>query len=298
MSSPQFDAQPGILAPVPQAGRFLSYALLGSASQAGAALQAVRDTCDPDYLVLGVGQSLALALGHEIPGLRPFPTHVLAGVELPSTPSALWCWLSGSDAGDVLHAARKLEALLLPVFSVIHRVEAFKHGSGRDLTGYEDGTENPQDEAAIVAAVVTGEGEGFDGGSYVAVQQWRHDFAKFDAMSPQAQDHSVGRRKSDNEELDDAPASAHVKRTAQESFTPEAFVVRRSMPWAEAGEAGLVFVAFGHSLDAFEAQLKRMVGAEDGIVDALFSFTRPMTGAYFWCPPLRAGRLDLSALGL
>ena len=50
---------------------------------------------------------------------------------------------------------------------------------------------------------------------------------------------------SDNEELEDAPESAHVKRTAQEDFEPEAFVVRRSMPWADATSEGLEFVAFG-----------------------------------------------------
>lgn len=70
------------------------------------------------------------------------------------------------------------------------------------------------------------------------------------------------------------------------------------MPWADGARAGLVFVAFGKSLDAFEAQLRRMVGAEDGVVDALFKFTRPISGSYFWCPPMRNGRLDLRALGL
>jgi putative iron-dependent peroxidase len=90
----------------------------------------------------------------------------------------------------------------------------------------------------------------------------------------------------------------HVKRTALESFQPEAFVVRRSMPWADAMRAGLMFVAFGATLDAFEAQLRRMAGIEDGITDALFKFTRPVTGAYFWCPGMRRGRLDLAPLGL
>jgi putative iron-dependent peroxidase len=56
-------------------------------------------------------------------------------------------------------------------------------------------------------------------------------------------------------------------------------------------------VAFGKSFDAFEARLNRMVGGEDGVADALFRFTRPMTGAYFWCPPVVDGRLDLTALG-
>jgi putative iron-dependent peroxidase len=44
--------------------------------------------------------------------------------------------------------------------------------------------------------------------------------------------------------------------------------------------------------------MKRMAGAEDRIVDALFTFTRPVTGAYFWCPPMRGKKLDLRALGL
>jgi putative iron-dependent peroxidase len=112
-------------------------------------------------------------------------------------------------------------------------VDGFQYDTGRDLTGFEDGTENPQGEKAIAAGIVQGKGEGLDGSSFVAVQQWVHDFARFEALSPKQQDESVGRRKSDNEELPGAPPSAHVKRTAQESFDPEAFVLRRSMPWAD-----------------------------------------------------------------
>ena len=70
------------------------------------------------------------------------------------------------------------------------------------------------------------------------------------------------------------------------------------MPWAEGNDGGLMFVAFGKSFDAFEAQLKRMTGGEDGVVDALFGFTQPVSGAYFWCPAMKDGKLDLSLLGL
>jgi putative iron-dependent peroxidase len=59
-----------------------------------------------------------------------------------------------------------------------------------------------------------------------------------------------------------------------------------------------MFVAFGKSFAAYEALLRRMTGADDGIVDALFSFTRPVSGAYFWCPPMLNGRLDLRAAGV
>ena len=59
-----------------------------------------------------------------------------------------------------------------------------------------------------------------------------------------------------------------------------------------------MFVAFGKSFDAFEMQMRRMAGQEDGITDALFLISKPITGAFFWCPPLRDGRLDLRLLGL
>jgi len=67
---------------------------------------------------------------------------------------------------------------------------------------------------------------------------------------------------------------------------------------AEGAGEGFEFVAFGASLDAFEVQLTRMSGLEDGTVDALFRFSRPVTGAYFWCPPVKDGQLNLAAVGL
>jgi len=220
------------------------------------------------------------------------------GIEVPSTPAALWCWLRGDDRGELVHRGRAIESVLAPAFKAQGLIDAFQYDASRDLTGYEDGTENPTGDEAVDAAVVNGQGAGLDGGSFVAVQQWQHDLDRFAAMPRDEQDATFGRRREDNEEIDDAPISAHVKRTAQESFEPEAFVVRRSMPWAEGARAGLVFVAFGRSLDAFEVQMRRMVGADDGVTDALFRFTRPLTGAAFWCPPVTsAGRLDLRALG-
>jgi putative iron-dependent peroxidase len=74
------------------------------------------------------------------------------------------------------------------------------------------------------------------------------------------------------------------------------------MPWAMSNKAGLMYVAFGCSFDAFEAQMRRMAGLEDGVTDALFRFSKPVNGAYFWCPPVRLDtqgtRLDLRQLGL
>ena len=283
--------QPGILLPLPPLSRYLALSLEPD-SDVAAGLAALRDLVDGEQTVAGIGQAPLSALGRKAPGLKPFPPLSGHGVDIPSTPAALWLWLRGDDRGELLHRSRHIEEALAPVFRLQDARDGFKHDGGRDLTGYEDGTENPEGEAAVAAAI------GPDGASLVAVQRWVHDFSRFEAMPRAEQDDCIGRRRSDNEELADAPASAHVKRTAQESFSPEAFLLRRSMPWAEGMEAGLMFVAFGHSLDAFQAQMRRMIGLEDGVVDALFRFTRPVTGAYFWCPGMENARLDLSAAGL
>jgi putative iron-dependent peroxidase len=290
-------AQKGILAPVPKQARYLSFTITPEENPAGS----LRNLCklaDGDKTVVGLGQSLVRALGREVRGLEVFPSYTGAVFQAPSTPAVLWCWLRGDDRGELVHRARAIVKSVAPVLQLQHTIDGFRYKSGFDLSGYEDGTENPKGAAAVKAAVSAGQGTGLDGGSFVAVQQWVHKLDVLEAMTAHKQDHTIGRRKRDNKELDNAPASAHVKRTAQESFNPAAFILRRSMPWADAQQAGLVFVAFGNSFDAFDALLRRMVGAEDGIVDALFTFTRPISGSYFWCPPMKRGRLDLCALGL
>jgi len=291
--------QPGILAtPVPSQARHLFFAL-DMADALPAALDRLTQWLAGQSAVVGFGESLVKALGASINGLRPFPALAGVGVDNPSTQHALWCWLhsvEGDDRGDLLNRSQALEAVLAPALRRVQMNEAFRHKSGHDLTGYEDGTENPHDEAALAAALVSEGVDGTVGGSFAAIQQWQHDLKGFHRLSAGEKDDIMGRRLSDNVELDDAPISAHVKRTAQESFAPEAFVVRRSMPWIEGDRAGLMFLAFGFSLDAFEVQLRRMSGLEDGIVDGLYKISRPITGGYYWCPPLKDGQLDLRAL--
>ncbi|MBT9551687.1 MAG: Dyp-type peroxidase [Hydrogenophaga sp.] len=290
-------AQPGIFEPVPAQGRYLTCQLRVGADPR-AVLRRLAGQSDGRHTIVGLGASLVRELDASVPGLRSFRGVDGARVKLPATPADLLIWLRGTDRGELLIRSRHLEALLAPAFDVQDITDAFNHLHGKDLTGYEDGTENPEGADAEAAAVLPDSAGPLAGSSFVAVQRWRHHMSRFEAMSRQQQDHAIGRERESNEELDDAPESAHVKRTAQENFDPEAFVLRRSMPWAEGNEGGLVFAAFGCSFDAFEAQLRRMSGAEDGIVDALFGFTEPETGAYFWCPPVCNGEIDLRAIGL
>lgn len=297
-------SQSAVLAEVPAVGRYVFFSLTGSdGGQIRHGLSRLSSFADSSNMLVGLGADLVQVLGGQVPGLRNFEALNVPAVSVASTPAALLCWLRGSDLGELVLQTRLVKQALSPAFALSHVVDAFRYGQGpnghgRDLTGYEDGTENPEGQAAVDAALVQGQGPGLDGGSFMAVQQWLHDLDAFEALTPLAQDNMVGRRRVDNEELDDAPASAHVKRTAQESFEPEAFVLRRSMPWVAGEQAGLMFVAFGKSFAAFEAQLRRMLGLDDTVVDALFSMSRPISTAYFWCPPVDGGHLDLRQLGL
>lgn len=221
-----------------------------------------------------------------------------AGCAVPSTQGAIWAFFGGDDAGAVLHRARAFAETFAESLLIEEDVSVFQHAGGRDLSGYEDGTENPKGDAAADAALVMGKGEGLDGSSFVVVQKWVHDLRSFDRMPARERDHVIGRHHETNEEIADAPAYAHVKRAAQESYEPPAFMVRRSMPWGDVKEHGLYFVAYGASLDPYERVLMRMTGRDDGIVDGLFRFSRAVSGGYYWCPPCENGRLDLRALGI
>ena len=145
------------------------------------------------------------------------------------------CWATDFDRADAM--------------------ETFTYAGGRDLTGYEDGTENPGPDKRVGVAVA-GADSATPFSSFVAVQRWAHDLERFNAHSQDRRDNMIGRRIKDNMELPDAPASAHVKRTAQESFEPAAFMWRRSQPWANNRRAG----AGIHRL----WRLARSVRADDG----------------------------------
>lgn len=293
--------QAGILLPPPRVARHVEFALRRGATRSGAldALGALADGpahVDGIATVAGLGLSLVQLLGLRVEGLRSFPQLTGDGIDVPSTQQALWIWARGEDRGELVHRTRSLRKALAPAFEAVSIVDAFLYERGLDLTGYEDGTENPQAGDATAAAIVAEDGLAPAGSSFVAVQRWLHDLDRFQAMSRREQDFTIGRDRDSNEELEEAPESAHVKRTAQESFEPEAFVVRRSMPWANGGEAGLVFVAFGADLDRYERLLRHMVGLDDGITDAMFRFTRPVTGGYYWCPPVARGRLVIGEI--
>jgi len=199
--------QAGILAEETRLARHLLFTSLADTDPRDA-LQALAGQLDGETAVLGLGHSLLQSLDADIPGMRNFPAMTGKAVEVPSTPMSLWCWLRGDDRGVLLHRGRDISRILSPAFELAAVIDSFQYGGNHDLSGYEDGTENPKGDEAIDAAIVQNQGAGLDGSSFVAVQQWLHDLDYMDSLTQIERDDIIGRRLSDNEEFDAAPESA------------------------------------------------------------------------------------------
>jgi hypothetical protein len=166
----------------------------------------------------------------------------------------------------------------------------YKLRDGRDLTGFIDGTENPQfpDDRAEVALL--GEYHGiFSDGSFVFAQRYAHNLEKWKQLKVDTQEQVIGRTKLESIELDDEvkPENSHVARTVVEDDEGEEMeILRHSLPYGDGkGDQGLFFIAYTQDLSIIDAMLFRMFGTSgDGIHDRLLHFVTPMDGAYYFAP--------------
>jgi putative iron-dependent peroxidase len=242
-----------------------------------------------EHLVIGLGKKLLEVLNIKVASFRQFPD-LDAPVNIPATHGDLFVYIRDLEPGKVAIRSLAVMNILITLFDVQLQLNGFRYlakpeKNGHDLTGYEDGTENPTGRDAISAVTRK------DHSSFVVVQQWQHDLNKFNGFTQIHKDHTIGRSLSDNEELGDAPASSHVNRSDQGTFDINADILRRSMPFSNESGDGLMFMAYCENLDRFEVQMKRMAGLNDGIVDALFTFSQPVNSAYFYCPAVEDGHL-------
>lgn len=166
----------------------------------------------------------------------------------------------------------------------------FRYFDGRDLTGFIDGTENPQfpDDRAEVALLSEAHGE-FADGSFIFAQRYIHDLKKWRMLKVDAQEHVIGRTKLESIELDDEvkPENAHVSRVVIEDEEGEEMeILRHSLPYGDGkGEQGLYFLAYTNNLTIIDKMLHNMFGtAGDGIHDRLLHFVSPVDGAYYFAP--------------
>ena len=166
----------------------------------------------------------------------------------------------------------------------------FRYFDGRDLTGFIDGTENPQFPDDRAETALLGEDAGiFKDGSFVFAQRYVHDLEKWKQLKVDAQESVMGRSKLESIEMDDdvKPENAHIARVVIEDDEGEEMeILRHSLPYGDGkGEQGLFFIAYTKNLGIIDDMLKHMFGTTgDGIHDRLLHFVTAVDGAYFFAP--------------
>ena len=206
----------------------------------------------------------------------------------PGSQGDLLFWIHGSRHDLNMDLAMRIQRAASELATLELEVQGFRYLDSRDLTGFIDGTENPREREAREVAVIP-EGRPGAGGSFVLSQKWVHDLAAFERLSVEEQEAVIGRTKADSVELEDAPATAHIRRTDVKIDGKALKIYRRSVPYGNLRESGLYFLAFSGELMRFAIQLDRMFGlSEDGLMDSLTGFSAPVSGSYWYAPPVEA----------
>jgi putative iron-dependent peroxidase len=185
--------------------------------------------------------------------------------------------------------ARQIMSRLAGAGSIADEVHGFVYFDERDLLGFVDGTENPTGPDAIRAAIIGDEEPAYAGGSYVIVQKYVHDLARWNALAVEEQEKVIGRTKLSDIELDDTvkPTSAHNALTTIVVDGEEIDIVRDNMAFGHvgSGEYGTYFIGYARSPATTEQMLTNMfVGSPPGNYDRILDVSTPMTGCLFFVP--------------
>jgi porphyrinogen peroxidase len=207
-----------------------------------------------------------------------------------ATPGDLLFHIRATRTDLCFELATQIMARLAGAVCVADEVHGFKYFDNRDLLGFVDGTENPVAQAAVEATIIGHEDAHFTGGSYVIVQKYLHDLAKWNAMPVEEQERIIGRKKLSDIELDDAakPTFAHNVLTSVTEDGNPVEILRDNMPFGTIGkaESGTYFIGYARSPSRIEQMLENMfIGKPAGNYDRLLDVSRAVTGSLFFVPP-------------
>ncbi len=241
--------------------------------------------------VMGIGSQ---AWDRLFGGARPkelHPFREIRGVHhAVSTPGDLLFHIRSTRRMDLcFELARQIMARLDGAVTAVDEVHGFGYFDDRDLIGFVDGTENPSGADAVSATLIGDEDAAFSGGSYVIVQKYLHDIARWDGVPVEEQENIVGRYKLSDIEQPDAvkkPYAHNVLTSITEDGEP-VDILRVNMPFGQAGtgEAGTYFIGYSRTPRRIERMLENMfVGSPPGNYDRLLDFSRAVTGSLFFVP--------------
>lgn len=296
MSSLSLNAQSGFLFEHCRAAIFLEAAVID--------LAAVKHACtiflsklaqlQQTYPDAALGATIAfgdriwkqLASAQSASELKPFSTLGKGNLTAPATQRDLLIHIQALRQDVCFSAGQMAMQVFGAAISVEEEIQGFRWVEERDLTGFIDGTENPEgiDERSRIALVADGEDLG---GSYVFTQCYEHQLDKWQKLTVAKQESIIGRTKEDSVELSDVPDTSHVGRVDLKENGIGLKMVRQSLPYGKvSGAHGLYFICYCACLYNIEQQLLSMFGEIDGKTDRLLGFTKAVSGSYYYAPSI------------
>lgn len=260
-------------------------------------IQNLRRVCKDQgiNLCLGFGPTLLKDLTNDIPNdFQPFETIKSidgSGREAKGTQEELLFWMNSPRKDQIWKAQWDARQALKGHMKVARETMTFIYGNSLDMTGFIDGTGNPEAERDIEVAIVP-DGQPGAGGSFILAQRWVHDLEAWEKLSLGEQEGVFGRTKANSTRLDVQPAHSHLShvelrqgKTADATKPKRDEISRRSTPYAfHDGTVGLYFMAFCKSQAPFRERLRAMYGADGGVRDKLTDYSNPASGSFYFAP--------------
>ncbi|WP_281646152.1 Dyp-type peroxidase [Parendozoicomonas sp. Alg238-R29] len=218
--------------------------------------------------------------------LAPFKALRNDDRQAPCTPGDILIHIR-SDRKDInFELSRLIMEKLGDSVLIEEEVSGFRYLESRDMTGFVDGTENPEGDNRAAVALIP-EGQPLAGGSYIQSQRYIHNLPLWNACPVHQQEQVIGRTKQDDVELSNEEKApiAHVKRVNLKENGKSLEILRHSMPYGDSTEHGLFFIAYAQTPRHFDLMLEQMIHADkNGHYDHLMDFTQAVTGNAFFAP--------------
>ena len=207
-----------------------------------------------------------------------------ADVVMPADGADIFLHVRAEKQAVVYEFVSLVMEFLRPYVDVVDETPGFGYFEGRAIIGFIDGTEAPAPDESADYALIGDEDARFANGSYAFAQKWVHDMPAWNALTTEAQEKAVGRRKFDDLELDDddKDPGAHNIAAKVEFHGEEQKIIRMNVAWSNpvSGQTGTYFIGYSRRWSITKAMLQQMLELHD----RLFDFSTIVTGQLFFIP--------------
>jgi len=243
------------------------------------------------------GPKLLADLTGDVPNdFQPYPGYESPdGKVAKGTQEEMLLWIHSEDKDLCWETQFKFRSAVDGHMTVARETPTFIYRNSLDLTGFIDGTGNPEPEDQHDRAIVP-DGQPGAGGSFCIAQRWVHDLKYFNSLSLDDQEALFGRKKADSTRLDVQPPRSHLSHvelrdgtTADASKPKRNEMVRRSTPYAfHDGTVGLYFMGFCRDQAPLRERMEAIYGMNGQPRDALTDYSTPASGSFYFAPSVES----------